>query len=96
MNPLENYRFIRVVQTLMVLILCALVYLSQTQAGFYCEKYCEASGLKFQQYTPGSCRCGGQYLPEYLANLNVSALDRATSEKVGTTFKNLSQVQPPL
>lgn len=76
------------VRTGMIVILCALVYLSQSDAAFYCEQYCEAKYGDFVQYSPGNCRCTSQPLFDY-PFLNITA----TSGKVNTSFINLSQVQ---
>ena len=70
-----------------VLILCALVYLAQSDAAFYCQEYCEAKFGEFVQYSPGNCRCTSQAHDSPFLNLT------RTSNKVNTSFINLSQVQ---
>ncbi len=61
------------------LAMSALVLISQQDAGFYCENYCNASGVEFIAYSHGNCVCSSMLVSEH-------------SWQTTDTFKNVSQV----
>jgi hypothetical protein len=59
--------------TVIAVLSLYLVYLSQLDAAFFCQNYCEAKFNTDQFiYTTGECKCGSS--PHSFSNINVSEI----------------------